>query len=199
MMLNELTVVPVAALPVQAMKDHLRLGSGFSDDGMQDALIEGYLRAAIAAVEGRIGKVLLARTFRWVLESWRGTAAQALPVAPVTTLVSVTLVDSGGGSVPVDPARLRLVADTHRPRVASVGTALPTIPTDGRVEIVFEAGFGAAWTEVPADLRQAVMLLAAEFHEHRDKMGQPAATLPFGIVSLIERWRNVRVLGGGMA
>lgn len=49
---------------MQALKDHLRLGSGFADDGMQDGLIEGYLRAAMAAIEGRIGKVLLARRFR---------------------------------------------------------------------------------------------------------------------------------------
>ena len=63
MMLTEMTTVPGAALPVQAFKDHLRLGTGFSDDGMQDGLIEAYLRAAIAAIEGRIGKVLIAR--RW--------------------------------------------------------------------------------------------------------------------------------------
>ena len=75
MMLSELTTVPAGALPVQALKDHLRLGSGFADDGMQDALIEGYLRAAMAAIEARIGKVLIARRFRWVLEDWRGSVA----------------------------------------------------------------------------------------------------------------------------
>ena len=64
MMLKELTVVPGASLPVQALKDHLRLGTGFTEDGMQDGLIEAYLRAAMAAVEGRIGKVLLARQYR---------------------------------------------------------------------------------------------------------------------------------------
>lgn len=50
MMLSEVTAVPLAALPVAEFKDHLRLGTGFADDGAQDALVEGYLRAAIAAV-----------------------------------------------------------------------------------------------------------------------------------------------------
>ncbi len=50
-------------MPVQALKNHLRLGTGFADDGMQDGLIEGYLRAAMAAIEGRIGKALIARQF----------------------------------------------------------------------------------------------------------------------------------------
>ena len=69
----------VAALPVEEMKDHLRLGSGFADDALQDGLIESYLRAAMAAIEGRIGKMLFQRRFLWVLDCWR-EAEQALPV-----------------------------------------------------------------------------------------------------------------------
>ena len=61
---------------------------------------------------------------------------------------------------------------------------------------VFDAGFGVAWTDVPVDLRQAVLLLAGEFYEHRHDDGAQTAGLPFGVVTLIERWRNVRLLGG---
>jgi len=198
MMLIEQTTVPLAALPVQGLKDHLRLGTGFSDDGMQDGLIEGYLRAALAAIEGRIGKVLIARRFLWVLESWRDQGGQALPVAPVTQVVSVTLVDAAGGAVLVDPARYRLVPDTHRPRLAAAGVLLPTVPVDGKAEVVFDAGFGATWALVPADLAQAVLMLAAEYYERRHEAGVVAG-LPFSVQGLIERWRNVRVLGGGAA
>jgi uncharacterized phiE125 gp8 family phage protein len=199
MMLSEETVVPMAALPVQALKDHLRLGTGFSDDGLQDALIQGYIRAAMAAIEGRIGKVLIARRFRWILERWRWSDQQTLPVAPVTVIASVALVDAAGTVNTVDASRYRLVQDVHRPRLQSAGTALPSIPTDGRVEIVFDAGFGPAWAQVPADLQQAVMLLAAEYHEHRHEFGMREAALPFGILALIERWRTVRIIGGGGA
>lgn len=197
-MLSEQTGVPGSALPVQGLKDHLRLGTGFSDDGMQDALIEGYLRAAMAGVEGRIGKVLLARRFLWVLEAWRDLEGQALPVAPVTAVVSVKLVDAAGGITVVDPARYRLVPDTHRPRLAAAGVLLPVVPVDGKAEVVFDAGFGAVWSAVPADLAQAVLMLAAEFYERRHEAGTVAG-LPFGVQALIERWRNVRVLSGGAA
>jgi uncharacterized phiE125 gp8 family phage protein len=199
MMLSEETVVPMAALPVQALKDHLRLGSGFSDDGLQDALIQGYLRAAIAAIEGRIGKVLIARRFRWILERWRWSDQQTLPVAPVTVIASLALVDASGVAAMVDPSRYRLVPDVHRPRLQSAGTALPSVPTGGRVEILFDAGFGASWSTVPSDLQQAVLLLAAEYHEHRHEFGMREAALPFGILALIERWRTVRIIGGGGA
>ncbi|MFC3180080.1 head-tail connector protein [Cypionkella sinensis] len=199
MMLTEITSVAAASLPVQALKDHLRLGSGFADDGMQDGLIESYLRAAMAAIEGRIGKVLLARRFQLTLQDWRARGEQPLPVAPVTALVSVTLVDVNAVSTVVGVDRYRLVQDTHRPKLIAAGVLLPTVPVDGRVEVVFDAGFGAAWGAVPVDLAQAVLLLAAEFYENRHDMGQRVAGVPLAVQALIERWRTVRVLGGGAA
>lgn len=198
-MLIEQTTVPGAALPVQALKDHLRLGTGFADDGMQDALVESFLRAAVAVIEGRIGKVLIARRFLLSLEDWRSGSEQALPVAPVSAIVSVTLVDAAGGAAVVDPGRYRLVPDTHRPKLAAAGILLPLVPVEGRAEVVFDAGFGADWAAVPADLAQAVMLLAAEYYERRHDAGVRTGGLPFGVVTLIERWRTVRVLGGGAA
>lgn len=196
MMLSELTTVPGASLPVQGLKDHLRLGTGFTEDGLQDGLIEAYLRAAIAAVEGRIGKVLIGRRFKLELEDWRTKGEQPLPVAPVSAVVSVTVVDAADVTLPVEPARYRLVRDMHRPKLVSVGVLLPTVPMDGRVEVVFDAGFGATWAEVPVDLAQAVMLLAAEYYETRQPGDGGSSGLPFAVQALIERWRTVRILGG---
>lgn len=196
MMLTEETPVPSLALPVEEMKDHLRMGSGFADDGLQDGLIETYLRAALAAIEGRIGKMLFQRRFLWVVECWREDE-QALPVSPVSSVASVTLVDAAGSEVVVPASAYRLVKDLHRPRLAGKGSALPVIPSDGVVKVLFDAGFGPSWTDIPVDLRQAVLLLAGEYYEHRHDDGAQAAGLPFGVVALIERWRTVRILGGG--
>lgn len=199
MMLTEQTTVPTLALPIAAFKTHLRLGTGFADDTLQDGLIESTLRAAISMIEGRIGKMLIARRFLWKIEDRRTGAEQALPVAPVTAVVSVTLVDAVDVAVVVDAARYKLVQDTHRPKLVATGSALPLVPISGRAEVVFDAGFGAAWAAVPADLAQAVLLLAAEYYEHRSETGVRDGGLPFGVVTLIERWRTVRVLGGGTA
>ncbi|MCB2116565.1 MAG: hypothetical protein KDE00_09770 [Rhodobacteraceae bacterium] len=196
MMLSEVTAVPQAVLPVAEFKDHLRLGTGFADDGAQDALTESYLRAAIAAIEGRIGKALVARDFRWVLNDWRWPDAQAFPVAPVSAVLSVTTKDRNGVVDLIDPARYRLEQDVHRPRLMATGALLPGIPVGGTVEVVFTGGFGPAWADVPVDLAQAVFLLAAEYHENRHENGSGRA-MPFGVMALIERWRTVRVLGGG--
>jgi uncharacterized phiE125 gp8 family phage protein len=197
MMLTEETTVPGAALPVQELKDHLRLGSGFTDGNIQDGLIESYLRAAMAAIEARIGKILIRRRFLWLLDCWRDGEEQALPVAPVSGITSVTLVDAAGGETVVAATAYRLIPDLHRPRLAGRGSLLPVLPALGQVKVVFDAGFGVAWSDVPADLRQAVLLLAAEYYEHRHDDNAQTAGLPFGVVTLIERWRTVRILGGG--
>ncbi|MFM2349346.1 MAG: hypothetical protein RIR04_312 [Pseudomonadota bacterium] len=199
MMLTEVSGVALGALPVQGLKDHLRLGTGFADGAMQDGLVESYLRAALAAIEGRTGKAILQRRFKLVLEQWRSAEEQALPVAPVVAIASVTLVAVDGSSTVVQPSAYRLAADFQRPKLAAVGYLLPNVPTDGRVEIVFDAGFGAVWAEVPADLQQAVMLLAGQYYEQRNDFTGAVAGLPQPVQALIERWRTVRVLGGGAA
>jgi uncharacterized phiE125 gp8 family phage protein len=199
MLLTELTTISGGALPVQALKDHLRLGTGFSDSGMQDGLIESYLRSAMAAVEGRIGKVLMTRQFRMTLEDWRDASEQALPVAPVSAVVSVTLYNLVGAATVIAADRYRLIQDNHRPKLAAAGYLLPTVPTEGRIEVVFDAGFGAVWAQVPADLQQAVFLMAGHFYEHRNEFAEATPGLPYPVQALIERWRTVRVLGGASA
>ena len=199
MILTEMTTISGVALPVQGLKDQLRLGSGFADAGMQDGLLEAYLRAAIAVVEGRIGKALIARQFKLRIEDWRSLSEQTLPVAPVTSIASLTIFDAAGVGTVIGSGTYTLVPDTHRPKVASRGVLFATVPQDGRIEIVFDAGFGATWAAVPPDLGQAVMLLAAGYYENRhDTAAQPAG-LPQSVQVLIERWRTVRVLGGGTA
>ena len=193
MTLSEITPIPAAALPLAELRDHLRLSSGFADDATQDGLLEQYLRAAIATVEGRVARALFLRSYSLRLARWRDGYAQALPVAPVHALHGITLMDAGGVETLVAPARYRLDADGTRPRIEAAGTALPGIPTGGAVEISFSAGFGADWSDIPADLRQAVLLLAAQYYEGREGAG--SADMEFGVRALLERWRDLR-LGG---
>jgi uncharacterized phiE125 gp8 family phage protein len=196
MMLVEQTTVPTAALPVADFKDHLRLGTGFADDGVQDDVLEAYLRAALAAIEARTSKALIARAFSWTLTAWRDLAAQVLPVAPVSAITSLTIVDLQGGQEVINTAKYTLEQDLHRPRLVTTGYTLPVIPVGGSAVILFDAGFGAAWTDVPADLQHAVMMLAALYYENRGTHAGEAA-MPASVASLVARYRPVRLFGGG--
>ena len=199
MMLIEQTGVPGTALPLEAFKAHLRLGTGFSDETAQEPVLESFLRAALSAIEARTGKVLFRRGFVWTLTRWRSPDAQPVPVAPVTQVTSIVLRDRDGQPEEIGAGFYRLEADTHRPVIRATGAALPAIPRGGVAEIVFEAGFGAQWSDLPADLAQAVLLLAAHYYEYRDETALGDRCMPFGVTSLIERYRTVRLLGGGAA
>ena len=197
MMLIEQTTVPGEALPVAEFKDHLRLGTGFADDGVQDSVLESYLRASMAAIEARTGKVLIRRTYSWTLTGWRELQRQALPVAPVMAIDEVKVIDRHGAETVIAPTKYRLEPDTQRPRIVAVGGSLPTIPPHGSVEVKFDAGFGGNWGELPADLGQAVFLLAAHYYENRTAMVAGEKPMPFGVSLLIDRYRTVRLFGEG--
>ena len=196
MMLIEETPVPSGALPVAEFKAHLRFGSGFAEDGLQDAVLESFLRAAVSAIEARTGKILITREFSWSLTAWRNQMGQALPVAPVNAIVELVLIDRFDAEAVVDPSDYRLERDMQRPRLRPVGALLPTVPTDGTVRIGFEAGFALTWSDLPSDLAQAVLLLAAHYYEHRNNTGLGDGCMPFGVTSLIERYRTVRMFAG---
>ncbi|TNC73408.1 head-tail connector protein [Rubellimicrobium roseum] len=192
MNLVELTEAPDSALPVARLREHLRLGTGFSDDDVQDALLAGFLRAAIATIEGRTGKALLTRRFALTLSAWRASDRQPLPVGPATALHEVALLGAEGVEVPVPLTFLRLLGDGSRTSLAALGS-LPAIPQGGAARVTFDAGFGPAWEDVPADLAQAVLMLAAHYHEYRHETALGAGCMPFGVTALIDRWRPVRL------
>lgn len=195
MMLTELTSVPESALPLAELRDHIRLGSGFADDALQDGLLMAYLRSALAAIENRTGKVLLERTFEWVLFEWRSPTKQPLPLAPVQDVPQIGFEDPDG-SVAYTSEGWILKQDSQRPFLVPTGACLPAIPTDYALKIQMLAGFGASWSDVPGDLQQAVLMLAAYFYENRQESDAPSGGMPFGVRSLIEPYRTVRVFMG---
>ena len=197
MMLIEETTVPQAVLPVAGLRSHLRLGSGFAEESLQDGLLEGFLRAAMAAIEARTGKALIGRDYTWTVERWND-AGQGLPIAPVSAVLQLSIAGRDGVPAVIDPARYRLVQDAVRPVLAPVGSCLPTIPEGGRAVLRLTAGMSPDWGNLPADLAQAVMLLAAHYYEYRDETSLGRGCMPFGVTSLIERYRPVRIgLGAG--
>lgn len=198
-MLIEETNVPDLALPVDQFKAQLRLGTGLGEESLQDAVLKGFLRAALAAIEARTGKVLIGRDFSLTLSEWRDPEGQVLPVAPVSSVNEVTLEDAQGARTVVPSQSYRLERDSQKPRLRPKGAMLPAVPTGGSVTIDFSAGMAADWGGLPADLGQAVMLLAAHYYEYRNETALGDGCMPFGVTSLIQRYRVPRItLGAGI-
>lgn len=196
MMLVEQTTIPAGSLPVQEFKDHLRLGTGFADDDVQDGILEPILRAAIAAVEAHISKATISREWEWTIPAWRDLASQVLPLAPVASITELKIVDRMGDEELIASSRYVLFPDTHRPRVVATGFCLPPIPVGGKALITFEAGFGPGWAYVPADLAQAILMLAAIYYEDRSA-AHSGPSMPKPVAAILSSYRDVRLFGGG--
>ncbi|WP_102109356.1 head-tail connector protein [Oceaniglobus roseus] len=192
MNLVETTTVAAAALPLERLRQHLRLGTGFSDDSLQDTALEASLRAALARVEGHCSKAVLARGFCLTVTEWRDLSRLVLPVSPVAAVTRLSIFDRAGTETEVPAMQYRLIRDDHRPMLISAGYALPRIPLAGRAEVAFEAGHDG-FDAVPGDMAQAVLMLAAHIYEGRAGEGAP---LPGVVAGLLERYRPLR-LGAG--
>jgi len=197
-MLSEQTPVPEAALPLEPFKAHLRLGTGFGEDNLQDEVLLSFLRAAIAAIEARTGKVLIVRQFVLNLHQWSDQSAQALPLVPVTAITAVVRVDAEGGEEILASSQYHLIQDSQHPQLCPTGSLFPAVVTGGALRINLTAGMAIDWGELPADLGQAVLMLAAHYYQYRDDTGLSGGCMPFGVTSLIERYRVVRLSLGRM-
>ncbi len=195
MVLLELTSLDLSDLPMDAFKAHLRLGTGFDDADIQDQVLESYIRAAMAAIEARIGKMLITRQVVWEITRWTGSDCQALPVAPINAIDTVVLTDRMGTQSVIEETAYRLERDAQRPRMRAAGGALPVIPQGGTARITFNAGFGPGWLDVPPDLREAVFLLAAHYYENRRDQNGSGGLMPFGVMALLDAHRTIRLFG----
>ncbi|WP_099823900.1 head-tail connector protein [Oceaniglobus indicus] len=191
MNLVEKTAIPTEMLPIAGFRDHLRLGTGFGDDGLQDPVLESCLRAALASCEAYCAKAILAREFLLTIAEWRDLSRLVLPLAPVVAVTRLAIFDRAGHEAVVPAEGYRLIRDDHRPLLISAGYSLPRIPLAGRAEVGFSAGY-AAFSQVPADMAKAVLMLTASFYEARDG-GE--AGMPDAVVMLLSRHRPMR-LGG---
>lgn len=196
MLLSELTTIGAEDLPIQSLKDHLRLGSGFAEDDLQDPLLETYLRTAISVIEGKIGIILVARNFALDITDWPRRDKLAFPVRPVSQINAIERETADGDKTALDGTEFQLVRDSLTPCLKPTSAQFPHIPAGQSVIITFTAGFGSVWDSVPSDLFHAVLVLAAHFYENRSGTFDANTPLPMVVQSLIERHRPVRLFKG---
>ena len=182
MTLKETAPPDLARLPLGEFRDFLRLGRGFADDAAQDPVLETCLRGAMRAIEARLSMALLSRDHVWTLYLWRGSERLSLPVAPVSNVAEIRIVDAAGEVTVISPASYRLGNDDAGAFVSMHSGTFPHLSTRARVEMELTAGFGE-WAELPADLQQAWLVLAAQFYNHR---GEDAKGFSMAALALIE-------------
>lgn len=166
-MLTDLNPPPAEPILLAEAKAFLRV-----DHDDEDVLIQTLIASARERLEAHLSVAMIQRPMQVALSS--GDTIK-LPRWPIVSLDSVVV---DGESTDDFVANLRC-----RPARVKVGSA-------DTLEIAFTAGYGASPGDVPAPLRQAMLLLVARGFEHRD--GTPnmlplmvdALTMPYRVVGL---------------
>lgn len=146
-----------------------------------DATVSLAIDAATAFIEGPngVGVALLDQSYRLSLDHF--PASIPLPIWPVKEVTSITIAGET-----IDPASYSTDTDSNP---AAIATKSPrNLCERGSVKIEFVAGFGDA-ADVPADLKQAVLLLVGHFYANREEVGDQKHALPLGATTIINRYR----------
>lgn len=179
-----MTLIQIAepvAEPVST--DELRLQRRI-DSGHEDELLDLMIAGARRRVEGFTHRRLVTQDVALRLSGL--CPPIRLPVAPVQSVVSVTYLDTAGASQVLAADQYRLDLSAHPARLIPATDAIwPLVLAEpDTVTVTLRVGYGLA-AAVPADLRMAVLHLAAWMHRHRDDGdGLPDGGLPRAVEAL---------------
>lgn len=191
---------------------HLRVSS---EDEL--ALMLGHIRAARQMVESWTGRALISQSWRWMLDGWPGTVSQdwwdgvrpgaisagaarfiEFPKAPLLSVSAVTLFNDA--DQPEMWAAANYFVDTASEPGRLVLRNAASVPLPQRsangLQIDFTCGYGVGPGDVPAPLRQAVLMLTAHYFENREVMQGAEGgrhVLPLGVHALLAPYRMMRL------
>lgn len=175
---------------VAEAKAHLRV-----DGAAEDALIASLILTSRLHVEAALSLALITQSWQLRLDCWPDARTLELPLRPLQAVEEVRVLDAAGTAtiVPVNQY-LTDVASTP-PRLVR-RTALPQPGLEaGGIEIDLVAGYGDEPEDVPAPIRQALLLLIAHWYEHRDpiEVGSPDVSVPSAVSDLLAPFRIARL------
>lgn len=165
------------AVDLALAKQHIRV---LHND--EDSLIEQYLAAAIAWVENYTGKLLKRRETRQTAADF----AAYLPLffGPDPDGLAITYADTNGQPQTITDAK---IVDAR----AYPASSWPSIAAHTPLTLTYTAGY----TETPADLDSAVLLLVGHWYRNREavNIGNIVQAVDFAVEALCRPYRALRV------
>jgi uncharacterized phiE125 gp8 family phage protein len=164
------------------------------DDSVEDALLGRLVTAARRHVEAMTGLALITQGWSHFLDEWPDRRSVRLPLAPVIAIDDVRVYGEDDEALTIDAAHY--FADTAGCPARLVLRSDRIWPPPGRkangIEIKITAGFGEAPSDVPEDLRAAILRLIASWFERRGDE-HIAALPPLDIGMLLQPFRELRL------
>lgn len=184
------------AISLEEVWDQLRLipensPSETPEDGFLSRLIE----AAVSHIDGKDGwlnRALVTQKWAGVMDGFPDQRLISLPLPPLQSVQAVKYLDVAGDEQTMDASLYRVDALTTPGSILlKYGSVWPvTFPDPGAVTIEFTCGYGPP-DQVPVAIKQALLLLVANWYENREPTAFAAAPLqlPFAVDALLSPHR----------
>jgi len=173
-------------------KAHLRV-----DGSAEDTLIASLIITSRLHVEAALGLALITQSWSLFLDAWPSGPHVRLPLRPVQSITAVQLYAPDESVETLNPDLFLLDGAGIPPRLVRQGSLAWPAPKRiaNGIEIAFTAGFGNAVADVPAPIRQAVLLLVAHWYEHREpiEIGAAQTRVPHMVSELLGPYRSPRL------
>jgi uncharacterized phiE125 gp8 family phage protein len=176
---------------VAEAKAHLRV-----DSAAEDVLIASLILTSRLHIEAALGLALITQGWTLLLDRWPAGATVVLPLRPVQAITSARVLAVDGTPTTLAASDYILEGLGVPPRLVRTGLVwLQPGRAAAGIEIAFTAGFGSAATDVPAPIRQALLMLVAHWYEHREpiEIGSAATAIPAPVSELLLPYRVPRL------
>lgn len=184
------TVEPVSLAEAKA---HLRVD--ISDD---DTLISSLITTARSHLEDsfRPKAVMINQTWEYIADGWPASDTLELRPRPLQSVTSIKYTDAAGVETTFSSANY--LVDTYsrigrvRLKTASSWPSVTLRELNG-LAVRFVAGYGAAGSAVPIQLRQAILLYVGHWYENREPIlttGMMPMPIAKTIDALVANWRS---------
>jgi uncharacterized phiE125 gp8 family phage protein len=190
-LLNGPAIEPVS---LSETKQWLRI-----DENDEDDLLAALNVSARLTIEAYTRRSLLTQNWRMTLDAWpqsskcRAPLAISIPFAPFRQISAVRVFDKTDVAQIVAPNSYHAPAADDRARLTF--TSQPPAPgrrNDG-IEIDVVAGYGDNASDVPEPLRRAILMLVAQWHEHRGDTQTSNDAMPLAVKALAAPYRRERL------
>lgn len=167
------------------------------DETDGDVLINSLITAARIYIETTMGLIMTTESWSYYIDKWPNNSVIYLPLSPIQSVDEIRIHTSSASYeiLPVEDYE----TDTHsnHPRIKilnrMIGSAMGH--SMNQIEMQFTSGFGDTMNEVPADLKQAMLLLVSHWFEQREPIGYGGtfAKVPTSIEALLASYKKYRV------
>lgn len=168
------------------LRDWLRL-----DATNEDAVLASLVTTARLALESHTRRGFIQQVWRFTYFTPSLGGMLRLPLGPLRSLAALRCYDGAGLATTLSAEAVQITPDDQRPAVRILDAA--ACASCARVELDVSIGYGDGADAVPAPLRQAILMLATNWHARRGDHPEIEMTIPRAVAALAQPYRRARL------